>query len=128
MDVAETCQYIVDEATETNLINRFDTAVEAQLEVLTNPLATGDPGGLQQINAEYSELMSQAAEKSADSAMSEALIFTKDQTEQYIALMLDENLSTYELQNKAGALSTTAEAQKNSAYLASACPDLGQPG
>ena len=115
MSTEETCTYINDQAKEKGL--------KEKMEAAGTKMVSGDTEGFKSTVGEFTSLMQEAASKTEDDKLADALNASVEQTNKMVDLMADESLSLEEKSTKVQELDT-AETKDKTAYLDTACPNM----
>lgn len=115
MSTEETCNYINDQAKEKGLKEKIQTA--------STNVVTGDTEGLETVFDEFSSLLKDAAGKTEDSKLADALNAAVEQTDTMVDVMADDSLSLEEKTTKVQEIDT-AETTELTDYLDTACPNM----
>ncbi|WP_141686254.1 hypothetical protein [Arthrobacter sp. NIO-1057] len=118
LSTEETCTLLTEKAKELDLANKTESAVQ-------DILAGDDESFTAAIN-EVTAFLQEAADKTKDQKLAEALQVSIKQNNQMVDLLSDKDLSLADKISKTQ--SNTVEDTEKMAYVSTACPELDELG
>jgi len=119
LSTEETCTWLLDKGRELSLAEKTEGALQ--------DVITGDDENFKTAMEEVSAYLQEAADKTEDEKLAEALQVSIDQNSQMIEIMSDEDLTLAEKTSKLQGAGSATDSGKM-AYVNTACPNLSELG
>ena len=116
LSAADTCAYINDQAKEQGLAEQIKSS---QASVMT-----GDFAKLAEPMGSLVSILSDAADKTDDDKLAEALNATADQSQKMVDLLKEKDMNIMSLSEKMNELTDAEGMEEYGDYLENTCPDM----
>jgi len=116
LSAADTCTYINDEAKKADL--------QTKLTEATQSIATGNFEKMAEPMGEFTKILNDAAGKTEDTKLADALKATATQTDEMMKVVSDKNLDIMAMGEKINELEKSGNLEEQTKYLSETCPNM----